>query len=128
LQSAPYAVGANRTLVIAPGTRIRGQLANDLRANSPTNFYDRFGILPPQAEFPETVIIASGRVNLDDIRNCDIAVANIQQIAGEENRWLDALESDFFDLILVDEGHHNTAAGQLMEGPIIYSFSGAEGD
>jgi superfamily II DNA or RNA helicase len=144
---APYAVGARRALVIAPGTRIRGQLGNDLRANSPTNFYERCAIFPPQAEFPETTIIASGRVNLDDILNCDIAVANIQQIAGDENRWLDDLEPDFFDLILNDEGHHTTAAswqqvkqrfpnariinfsatpsradGQLMEGRIIYSF------
>ena len=36
-------------------------------------------------------------------------MANIQQIAGEENRWLDTLEADFFDLILVDEAHHNPA-------------------
>jgi hypothetical protein len=46
---APYAVGARRALVIAPGTRIRGQLGNDLRANSPTNFYERCRILPAQA-------------------------------------------------------------------------------
>jgi superfamily II DNA or RNA helicase/predicted Fe-Mo cluster-binding NifX family protein len=73
--------------------------------------------------------------------------ANIQQIAGEENRWLDDLDANFFDLILVDEAHHNTAEswqqvkrrfpnariinfsatptradGQVMEGEIIYSF------
>ena len=144
---APYAVGARRALVIAPGTRIRGQLGDDLRGNSPTNFYERCAILPNEAGFPEAVLIASGRVNLDDIRHCDIAVANIQQIAGEENRWLDDLGRDFFDLILVDEAHHNTAAswqqvkqrfpgariinfsatptradGGLMEGEIIYSF------
>jgi superfamily II DNA or RNA helicase len=144
---SPYAVGAQRALVIAPGTRIRGQLGNDLRGNSPTNFYERCAVMPARAAFPETAIIATGRVNLDDIRHCDIAVANIQQIAGEENRWLDDLGPDFFDLILVDEAHHNTAAswqqvkqrfpnarivnfsatptradGQLMEGEIIYSF------
>jgi superfamily II DNA or RNA helicase len=143
----PYALAARRVLVIAPGTRIRGQLGNDLRSNSPTNFYERCAILQPHEEFPETTLIATGRVNLDDIRHCDIAVANIQQIAGEENRWLDDLGQDFFDLILVDEAHHNTAAswqqvkqrfptarivnfsatpsradGQLMEGDIIYSF------
>lgn len=38
---APYAVGARRALVIAPGTRIRGQLGADLRSNSETNFYQR---------------------------------------------------------------------------------------
>ena len=143
----PYAVGARRALVIAPGTRIQGQLGDDLRANSPTNFYERCEVFLPEETFPEAVVVASGRVNLDDIRHCDVAIANIQQIAGDENRWLDALEQDFFDLILVDEAHHNTAAswqqvkrrfpaariinfsatptradGAVMEGEIIYSF------
>lgn len=143
----PYATQARRALVIAPGTRIRGQLGEDLRASSETNFYERCAVLDGQDSFPEAVVVASGRVNMDDIRHCDVAVANIQQIAGEENRWLDELESDFFDLILVDEAHHNTAAswqqvkrrfpdarivnfsatpmradGTLMEGRIIYSF------
>lgn len=143
----PYAIQARRVLVIAPGTRIRGQLGEDLRANSPTNFYERCGVLSPDDDFPETVVVESGRVNMDDIRHCEVAVANIQQIAGEENRWLDNLEPDFFDLILVDEAHHNTAAswqqvkrrfpaarivnfsatpmradGALMEGDIIYGF------
>ena len=144
---APYAVGARRALVIAPGTRIRGQLGSDLRSNSVTNFYERCGILSTDAPFPETSIIATGRVNLDDIRHSHITVANIQQIAGEENRWLDELDPGFFDLILVDEAHHNTAAswqqvkqrfpeariinfsatptradGRVMEGQVIYSF------
>ena len=143
----PYAVGARRALIIAPGTRIRGQLGNDLRANSATNFYDRCGVMSADEEYPETTVIASGRVNLDDIRHADIAISNIQQIAGTENRWLDDLDADFFDLILVDEAHHNTAEswqqvkrrfpaarivnfsatpsradGGLMEGEIIYSF------
>lgn len=144
---APYAVGARRALVIAPGTRIRGQLGADLRSNSDSNFYQRCRVLGGADELPETVIIESGRVNHDDIQNCDFAVANIQQIAGAENRWLDALDSGFFDLVLIDEAHHNTATswqqvkqrfprariinfsatpsradGQVMEGDVIYSF------
>jgi hypothetical protein len=71
-----------------------------LRSNSATNFYQRFGILTDQGNFPETVIIESGRVNRDDIENCDVAVANIQQIAGEENRWLDGVCTE--NLIRVD--------------------------
>ncbi|MGJ0502930.1 MAG: DEAD/DEAH box helicase [Methylocystis sp.] len=147
LAISPYALGASRVLVIAPGTRIRDQLGNDLKANSPTNFYGRCRIISDDQELPETAVIESGRVNLDDIRNADLSVTNIQQIAGEENRWLDQLPQNFFDLILVDEGHHNTATswqqvkrrfpnariinfsatptradGGVMEGSIIYSF------
>ena len=143
----PFAIAARRVLVIAPGKRIRGQLGADLRANSPTNFYERFGILTPHAPFPEVAIIESGRINLDDIRHADLVVTNIHQISGTDNRWLDNLEADFFNLVLVDEAHHNPAAswqqvkarfpnarivnfsatptradGRQMEGEIIYSF------
>ncbi len=143
----PFALTARRVLVIAPGTRIRSQLSADLRANSDTNFYEHCNVLRRDQDFPEVAVVESGRVNIDDLRHCHVAVANIQQIAGEENRWLDALGPDFFDLVLVDEAHHNTAAswqqvkrrfpnarivnysatptradGNLMEGDIIYSF------
>jgi hypothetical protein len=56
-------------LVIAPGTRIRGHLGNDLRSNSATNFYERCAVFPAHEEFQEATIIATGRVNLDDIRH-----------------------------------------------------------
>jgi hypothetical protein len=29
---------------------------------------------------------------------------------GTENRWLDSLEPDFFNLVLMDEARHNPAA------------------
>jgi superfamily II DNA or RNA helicase len=106
----PFSLAARRVLVIAPGKRIRKQLGDDLRGSSETNFYERCGVLTSDQEFPEAAVIASGRINLDDLRNCDLAVTNIHQIAGEENRWLDELAPDFFDLILVDEAHHNPAA------------------
>jgi len=143
----PFALGTRRVLVIAPGLRIRKQLADDLKANSDTNFYERTYVLSAIDAFPETVVVESGRVNLDDLHHCDVAVANIHQLAGEENRWLGQVERDFFDLILVDEAHHNVATswqqvkerfpsarivnfsatptradGRLMDGEIIYSF------
>lgn len=143
----PFAIGARRVLVIAPGTRIRDQLGDDMKSSSATNFFERCAILAADSDYPETVVVESGAVNHDDISHADIVVANIQQIAGEENRWLDACPEDFFDAILVDEGHHNTAVswqqvfarfpnarvinysatpvrsdGQTMEGRVIYSF------
>ncbi len=143
----PYALDAHRVLVIAPGTRIRDQLVDDMKSSSANNFYEKCAVLEIDDDFPETVVVASRTVNHDDLQNSEIVVSNIQQIAGEENRWLDEFGDDFFDLILVDEGHHNTAAswqqvfdrfpnaqvinfsatptradGQLMEGAVIYSF------
>ena len=143
----PFALQARRILVISPGTQIRDQLGDDMKSSSPENFYEKCQVLASDAPYPETVVVASGAVNHDDIANSEIVVSNIQQIAGEDNRWLDEVNSDFFDLILVDEGHRNVSAswgqvfdrfpdarvisfsatptradGQLMEGEVIYSF------
>ena len=141
-----FAVQARRVLVVAPGLRIRKQLADDLKASSATNFYERFGALTSSQEFPDAAVFDTGRINLDDLRHSDFAVANIHQIAGDDNRWLSQVDADFFDLILVDEAHHNPAPswqqvkerfprarivnysatptrdGRVMDGEIIYSY------
>jgi hypothetical protein len=36
-------------------------------------------------------------------------VTNIQQLASSADRWLSQLPDKFFDMILVDERHHNVA-------------------
>lgn len=143
----PFAVRARRVLVIAPGLRIRKQLSDDLKASSKTNFFERCEVLANEQDFPDAVVVESGRFNLDDLQNSDFAVANIHQVAGEDNPWLAQVDQDFFDLILIDEAHHNTAMswqqvkqrfpkapivnysatptradGQVMDGHVIYSF------
>src|SRR5207237_4273210 len=36
-------------------------------------------------------------------------ITNIQQLASSADRWLPQFPPNFFDMILVDEGHHNVA-------------------
>jgi DNA repair protein RadD len=36
-------------------------------------------------------------------------IANIQQFSGASNKWYESFSPDHFDMILVDEGHHNVA-------------------
>ena len=85
--------------------------------------------------------------NIADLQDADVVITNIHQLQGTENRWLQRLPSDFFDLILFDERHQNVAAswevlkskfpeakvvnlsatppradGQLMAGTILYSY------
>jgi superfamily II DNA or RNA helicase len=38
-----------------------------------------------------------------------VVVTNIHQLAERAERWLPQFEDDFFDFIVVDEGHHNAA-------------------
>lgn len=143
---APFAFGSNRCLVIAPGLRIADQLQRDFDPTQPEMFYIRTGVLvvPP---YPEPVEIRGTTTNRGDLDEADVVVTNIQQLQGDENRWLQSLPADYFDLILFDEGHHSVAAtwdalkqrfpqawivnlsatplradGQRMAGRIIYSY------
>lgn len=142
----PFAFRARRTLVIAPGVRIAQQLKNTFDPTQPGMFYVKCKVLDG-GPYPEPVEIRGTTTNRSDLDDSDVVITNIQQLQGDANRWLQALPADFFDLILLDEAHHNVAAswemlrnrfpgakivnfsatpvrsdGQVMAGRIIYSY------
>jgi len=143
----PFALKSVRTLVVAPNLNIADQLLKDF---DPTKegitFYQKCQILKG-AELPEPAEIRGSTSNISDLEAADVVITNIQQLQGNENQWLSSLPSDFFDLILFDEAHHNVAStwenlrtkfpnarvvnysatpmradGKKMSGQIIYSF------
>ncbi|WP_197167931.1 DEAD/DEAH box helicase family protein [Neorhodopirellula pilleata] len=71
------------------------------------NFYNKRGVFVPTdgAYLSE---LKTG-ANHHDCDNAHIVVGNIQQFAGENNRWYEQFDPDYFRMILVDEGHHNVA-------------------
>jgi superfamily II DNA or RNA helicase len=100
---APFAVRSRRTLVVAPGLNIASQLAADFDPTNPNMFYQKCRILDG-APFPEPVMIRGTTTNRADLEEAEVVVTNIQQLQGDQNRWLQSLPPDFFDLILFDEG------------------------
>lgn len=142
----PFAVRSKRTLVIAPGLNIASQLFKDFDPTREEMFYIKCRVLDGQP-YPEPAEIRGMATNIADLEDAHVVVTNIQQLQGNNNRWLRALPPDFFDLILFDEAHHNVAEswnilrrsfpeakivnysatprrsdGQVMAGQIIYSF------
>jgi hypothetical protein len=91
-----------------PNVKIAQQLYADVNPTRDEMFYRRVRVLDG-GPFPEPVEIRGRATNRGDLEEADIVVTNIQQLQGEENRWLQALPPDFFDLILFDEAHHNVA-------------------
>ncbi|CAN5811747.1 DEAD/DEAH box helicase family protein [soil metagenome] len=143
---APFAFKSARTLVVAPGITIAEQLGKDFDPSNSDMFYTKSGTLPA-GPFPEPVEIRGTTANRADLDEAHVAITNIQQLQGANNRWLQDLPSDYFDLILFDEGHHNVAVsweilkakfpaaqivnfsatplradGQLMAGRVLYSY------
>ena len=142
----PFAFRANRALVIAPSVSIANQLAADFNPANARMFYQKCQVLTG-GPYPEPVEIRGTTTNRGDLEEANVVITNIQQLQGDGNPWLQVLPSDFFDLILFDEGHHSVADswealkarfpaarivnfsatplradGQIMAGRVLYSY------
>ena len=102
----PFGLAAGRTLVIAPNLEIRDTVAESLDYSSPKSFYRKAEVLYNGAG--PVAAVLDGQANLSDADTSDFVITNIQQLAG--STWLSNLPPDYFDVILVDEGHHNVAS------------------
>lgn len=105
---SPFALKSGRTLVIAPNLKIAEQLRKEFTPSNLKAFYFKCKVIDAK-EFPEPCEIRGKKTNMGDLEGADVVITNIQQLQGEENKWLTQLGEDFFDLILFDEGHHNVA-------------------
>lgn len=107
----PFGLASGRVLVIAPNLEIRRQLASTLDVSGLDCFYRRTGVLDgaTMQRGPFRTVLEGPDANLSDCDDAHIVVTNIQQLASRAERWLPQFPDGYFDLILVDEGHHNVA-------------------
>jgi DNA repair protein RadD len=103
----PFAIAKGRVLIIAPNLTIRDNIRRELNVSNPSCFYSKRGVFVPK-NGPYLSELKTG-ANIHDCDAAHIVVANIQQFSGARNKWYEALPNDYFDMILVDEGHHNVA-------------------
>lgn len=106
---APFGVARGRVLVIAPNVEIRRRIESDFNISGPDCFWTKTGVLRDVSHGPYLAVLDGPQANISDCENSHIVVTNIQQLASRADRWLPAFSEDFFDMILVDEGHHNVA-------------------
>lgn len=104
----PFRIARGRVLVIAPNLTIRTQIADATDISHPESFYRRTGVLRQFESGPYRAVLDRD-ANLSDCDDAHIVVTNIHQLAERADRWLPNFAPDFFDLIIVDEGHHNAA-------------------
>jgi DNA repair protein RadD len=105
----PFGIARGRVLVIAPNLTIRDQIADAVDITNADNFYRSSGALTDLGAGPYRAVLDAD-ANLGDCDDAHIVVTNIHQLAERGERWLPHFAEDYFDLILVDEGHHNAAA------------------
>ena len=103
----PFDLADGRILVVAPNLTIRQNIIRELDISDANNFYSKRGVFIPE-DGPFISELKTG-ANRHDCDNAHIVVGNIQQFAGDGNRWYEEFDPDYFRMILVDEGHHNVA-------------------
>ena len=143
----PFGLAEGRILIIAPNLEIKLGLSRALDINDKDCFWNKVGVLRDTDCFPYRTTLEKD-ANIHDCKNAHFVITNIHQLASSAERWLPNFEEDFFDMIIVDEAHHNAASswqkvfekfprakiisltatpfrsdGKEVEGKLIYSYS-----
>lgn len=105
----PFGIASGRVLVIAPNLTIRDGLAEALDIASTECFWAKTRILPNFQHGPYMAVLDGKDANIHDCAESDFVVTNIQQLASSADRWLPQFPPDFFDMVVIDEGHHGAA-------------------
>ena len=108
----PFGLAHGRVLVISPNITIRDGLYADLNITDRRScFWRKRSVLSPETMLagPHVAVLDGKDANIHDCEKSHIVLTNIQQLASSADRWLPNFEDSFFDLILVDEGHHSAA-------------------
>lgn len=109
MATLPFGLADGRVLVITPNLTIRKGVASALDVASRECFWAKTRVLSDFADGPYFAVLDSHDANLHDCTDSHFVVTNIQQLASSADRWLPQFPPNFFDLILVDEGHHAAA-------------------
>lgn len=101
LAIAPYGIANGRVLVVAPNLTIKRGLERQLSGA----FFLQWGVFARATQLPRVVVLGP-HANREDCLRAEVVIANVQQIQS----WLSLFPSAFFDMVLVDEGHHTPAS------------------
>lgn len=110
IATLPLGISQGRVLVVTPNLTIRKGVTDALDNASRECFWARTRVLSDFTAGPWTAVLDGPTANLNDCIESNFVVTNIQQLASQAGRWLPQFPPDFFDMILVDEGHHAAAA------------------
>jgi DNA repair protein RadD len=110
MATLPFGIAEGRVLVITPNLTIRKGVSEALDVGNAKCFWTRMRVLASVANGPFSAVLDGPDANLHDCNESQFVVTNIQQLASSADRWLPQFPANYFDMILVDEGHHNVAA------------------
>lgn len=108
---APFGICKGRVLYIAPNLTIKEELYDNFDINNRRKcFFRRTGVLEEKDMAGGPYVTTLDKSNISVCKQSHMVVTNIQQIALVDEKWLHKFGPDFFDMIIVDEAHHNAAS------------------
>ena len=105
----PFKLAQGRVLIVVPNLEIRRGISTAFDIAGTGCFWTSARVLTDTSRGPYAAVLDGRDANIHDCEESHVVVTNIQQLASRADRWLPAFSDDFFDLIMVDEGHHNVA-------------------
>lgn len=106
----PYNIANGRVLIIAPQLTILNTIENSLDSGNASNFWIDKGIIDDPLQLPVVVKYEGRDTRREHMEQANIVIANIQKLQSRnEMALLNQYESDFFDMIIIDEAHHSEA-------------------
>lgn len=109
MATLPFGISSGRVLIITPNLTILKGISSSLDITTPNCFWRARKVLKSMSMGPYRAILNGRNANIHDCIRSHFVVTNIQQLASSADRWLPQFPDRFFDMILVDEGHHNVA-------------------
>lgn len=109
IATLPFGIAKGRVLVITPNLMIRSGVADALDITNHKNFWRKTNVLRDFSSGPYRAVLDGIDANIHDCNESDFVIANIHQLASSADRWLPQFPPDYFDVIIIDEGHHNVA-------------------
>lgn len=105
----PFGIAQGRVLVVTPNTTIRDEMKNNLDITHRKCFWRRAGVLEnvDMLSGPFVTTLDTGNISTAD--DSHFVVTNVQQLTTNVDKWLNKFPADYFDMIIVDEAHHNAA-------------------
>lgn len=105
----PFGIAEKKVLIVAPNVTIRESIFRAVDSASRTCFWRQHGVTAALPQGPFAAKLDGKDCTMNDCKESHFIVTNIQQLVAAKGRWLNSFPRDFFDMVLIDEGHHNAA-------------------
>ncbi|WP_405131171.1 DEAD/DEAH box helicase family protein [Paenibacillus sp. FSL H8-0317] len=105
----PFGISFGRVLIVTPQLVIKDAVLDSLDPEHPKNFWLTRNVFDDYNDLP-SVIEYDSKTSMWALEQSNIVILNVQKLQERlDSSLINKVETDFFDMIIIDEAHHSTA-------------------